>query len=100
MLGLLTITVVVFGLTTAVATDEYDHVIIGSGPGGGSLASVLTSYTQTKSILMKNSANLAIEGYSVFLIEAGGDSSDSLHQAMPAMQVLAVFYVRTLHERD
>jgi flavin-dependent dehydrogenase len=46
MLGLLTITVVVFGLTTAVATDEYDYVIIGSGPGGGSLTSVLTSYTQ------------------------------------------------------
>ncbi|KAJ2897740.1 uncharacterized protein MKZ38_004416 [Zalerion maritima] len=38
---------------------SYDYVIIGSGPGGGPLAS-----------------NLAQEGYSVFLIEAGDDESD------------------------
>jgi choline dehydrogenase len=36
------------------AVDEYDFVVIGSGPGGGVLAS-----------------NLAKAGYSVFLIEAG-----------------------------
>lgn len=43
MLGLLTVSAALVSLTTAVAIDEYDYVIIGSGPGGGSLASVLTS---------------------------------------------------------
>ncbi|PVI04817.1 GMC oxidoreductase [Periconia macrospinosa] len=51
----------------AAAEDQYDYVIIGSGPGGGSLA-----------------ANLAQEGYSVFLIEAGGDQSESPAQTLPS----------------
>jgi hypothetical protein len=38
MLGLLTISAVLVGLTTSVTINEYDYVIIGSGPGGGSLA--------------------------------------------------------------
>lgn len=37
---------------------EYDYVVIGSGPGGGPLAS-----------------NLARAGYSVFIIEAGDDNA-------------------------
>ena len=41
----------------AVAADEYDYVVVGSGPGGGPLAS-----------------NLAKAGYSVFLIEAGDNN--------------------------
>jgi choline dehydrogenase len=86
MLRLLTIAVLLVGLTTSVTIDEYDYVVIGSGPGGGSLAFVSAPYTKTATvILMRDSANLAIEGYSVFLIEAGGDNSNSLHQAMPAI---------------
>jgi hypothetical protein len=52
MLGLLTISAVLVGLTTSVAINEYDYVIIGSGPGGGSLASVLTCCTQTKTVIL------------------------------------------------
>ncbi|ETS80812.1 hypothetical protein PFICI_08341 [Pestalotiopsis fici W106-1] len=53
-----------------VANDaaEYEYVIIGSGPGGGTLA-----------------ANLARSGHSVFLIEAGADNGDTLLQQIPAM---------------
>ncbi|KEZ39842.1 hypothetical protein SAPIO_CDS8774 [Scedosporium apiospermum] len=47
----------VLSAPAAPAADEYDYVVIGSGPGGGPLA-----------------ANLAKAGYSVFLIEAGDDS--------------------------
>ncbi|KAI1069362.1 hypothetical protein LB507_008736 [Fusarium sp. FIESC RH6] len=48
--------------------DVYDYVIVGSGPGGGSLA-----------------ANLAQEGHSVFLIEAGGDNHTSLNEEFPLL---------------
>ncbi|KAG5757947.1 hypothetical protein H9Q72_013910 [Fusarium xylarioides] len=54
--------------TLATKPDVYDYVIIGSGPGGGSLA-----------------ANLAREGHSVFLIEAGGDNHTSILQQLPAL---------------
>ncbi|KAM0354814.1 hypothetical protein ACHAPU_000638 [Fusarium lateritium] len=59
------------GLATSLATKheaEYEFVIIGSGPGGGTLA-----------------ANLARAGHSVFLIEAGGDQGDTPLQRIPAM---------------
>lgn len=42
----------------AAQATEYDYVVVGSGPGGGTLA-----------------ANLAKAGYSVFLIEAGDTSA-------------------------
>ncbi|KAI0483412.1 hypothetical protein F4859DRAFT_503053 [Xylaria cf. heliscus] len=48
-------------------TEEYEYVIVGSGPGGGTLA-----------------ANLARDGHSVFLIEAGEDKGDNLIQRAPA----------------
>ncbi|CAI6292734.1 unnamed protein product [Periconia digitata] len=57
------------GTSVAAPENEYDYVIIGSGPGGGSLA-----------------ANLAREGHSVFLLEAGGDASDDIYQRLPALQ--------------
>jgi hypothetical protein len=38
MLRLLTVAAVLVGLTKSVTINEYDYVIIGSGPGGGSLA--------------------------------------------------------------
>ncbi|PSN70350.1 alcohol oxidase [Corynespora cassiicola Philippines] len=55
-------------LVVASTLDEYDYVIVGSGPGGGSLA-----------------ANLATSGFSVFLIEAGGDGSDSVLERNPIL---------------
>ncbi|KAH7273174.1 hypothetical protein B0J15DRAFT_509171 [Fusarium solani] len=48
-------------------TAEYEFVIIGSGPGGGTLA-----------------ANLARAGHSVFLLEAGDDQGDTLLQRLPS----------------
>ncbi|KAK7421136.1 hypothetical protein QQZ08_010066 [Neonectria magnoliae] len=48
-------------------TSEYEYVIIGSGPGGGTLA-----------------ANLARAGHSVFLVEAGGNDGDTAIQQIPA----------------
>ncbi|KAL7756411.1 hypothetical protein ACKLNR_013404 [Fusarium oxysporum f. sp. zingiberi] len=59
------------GLATALPTnppDQYEYIIIGSGPGGGTLA-----------------ANLARAGHSVFLIEAGGDQGNTPLQRIPAM---------------
>lgn len=52
-------------------SGEYEYVIVGSGPGGGSLA-----------------ANLAREGHSVFLIEAGQDHGDDYLQSIPAWYIL------------
>ncbi|KAH7382389.1 hypothetical protein DE146DRAFT_770349 [Phaeosphaeria sp. MPI-PUGE-AT-0046c] len=57
---------------SASQTAEYDYVIIGSGPGGGSLA-----------------ANLATSGYSVFLIEAGGDHSEGILETIPQLNARA-----------
>jgi choline dehydrogenase len=56
----------------ATAVDEYDYVIVGSGPGGGSLA-----------------ANLALSNQSVFLIEAGGDNSTNLLQRIQPLAARA-----------
>lgn len=50
-------------LTTANTTDDtYDYVVVGSGPGGGVVAS-----------------DLALAGYTVKLIKAGLDASDDFH---------------------
>ncbi|KAI1846333.1 hypothetical protein JX265_010917 [Neoarthrinium moseri] len=52
------------------ATTEYDFVCIGSGPGGGHMCS-----------------NLAIAGFKVLIIEAGGDEGMHLIQQVPAMNI-------------
>lgn len=57
------------------STTEYDYIVVGSGPGGGPLAS-----------------RLAIAGYKVLLIEAGQDQGDSIEQMVPAMQLQSVEY--------
>jgi choline dehydrogenase len=44
----------------------YDYIVVGSGPGGGPIAS-----------------NLARAGYSVLLVEAGDDQSDNYNSAIP-----------------
>lgn len=51
-------------------TMEYDFVCIGSGPGGGHMCS-----------------NLAVAGFKVLLIEAGGDGGEELIQSVPAMNI-------------
>ncbi|KAK5994035.1 L-sorbose 1-dehydrogenase-like protein [Cladobotryum mycophilum] len=55
----------------AQSSGEYEYIVIGSGPGGGPLA-----------------ANLARAGHSVLLLEAGGDTGDSLLQEIPAWSTL------------
>lgn len=49
-------------------TTTYDYVVVGSGPGGGPTA-----------------ANLAEAGYSVLLLDAGGDEGDSLFESVPLL---------------
>src|SRR5579883_2235492 len=53
------------------ATKTYDYIVIGSGAGGGPVAS-----------------NLAREGYSVLLLEAGGNN-DNYHYQVPCFHPLA-----------
>lgn len=49
-------------------TTAYDYVVVGSGPGGGPTA-----------------ANLAVAGYKVLLIDAGGDEGDNLFERVPVL---------------
>jgi choline dehydrogenase len=63
----------VIGTCAALATpcasnNTYDYVVVGSGPGGGTLSSML-----------------AQKGYSVFLIEAGDDESASPDTVVPEL---------------
>lgn len=57
------------------STTDYDYIVVGSGPGGGPLAS-----------------RLAIAGYKVLVIEAGDDQGDTVDQMVPAMQLQSVEY--------
>ncbi|KAJ9604841.1 hypothetical protein H2200_010956 [Cladophialophora chaetospira] len=61
--------------TNATADAAYDYIVVGSGPGGGPLAS-----------------RLAIAGYKVLLVEAGDDQGDSIWQQVPALQLQASEY--------
>ncbi|RDW60686.1 aryl-alcohol oxidase [Coleophoma cylindrospora] len=73
-LGLLGLGAAAVALNTTTATnataslEDYEYVVVGSGPGGGPLAS-----------------RLAIAGYKVLLIEAGDDQGDELTTKIPAM---------------
>ena len=58
--------------------DDYDYVVVGSGPGGGPTA-----------------ANLAVAGYKVLLIDAGGDQGDELIESIPAMNLASTAYDET-----
>lgn len=61
--------------TNTTSNAAYDYVVVGSGPGGGPLAS-----------------RLALAGYKVLLIEAGDDQGDSIWQQVPALQLQATEY--------
>ncbi|KAH7009684.1 hypothetical protein EDB80DRAFT_641784 [Ilyonectria destructans] len=58
--------------------DDYEYVVVGSGPGGGPVA-----------------ANLAIAGYKVLLIDAGGDSGESLTESLPALHLMSTEFEDT-----
>ncbi|KAJ9200367.1 CAZyme family AA3 [Paecilomyces variotii] len=53
-----------------VTVDEYEYVVVGSGPGGGPLA-----------------ARLAMAGHKVLLIDAGDDQGNNTIQEVPALQL-------------
>jgi choline dehydrogenase len=55
--------------------ENYEYVVVGSGPGGGPLA-----------------ARLAIAGHTVLLIDAGDDQGAALQQQIPAMQLQSTEY--------
>lgn len=61
-------------------TDEtaYEYVVVGSGPGGGPVA-----------------ANLAIAGYKVLLIDAGGDSGTDPVETIPALHLYSTEFEDT-----
>ena len=63
-------------LTPSFAQDSYDYIVVGSGPGGGPLAS-----------------NLARANYSVLLIEAG-DQSTQGNSAQYPPQITWDFFVK------
>lgn len=63
-------------ITPALSQDTYDYIVVGSGPGGGPLAS-----------------NLARANYTVLLIEAGDQSTQGNSGQYPP-QITWDFFVR------
>ncbi|EMT74434.1 Choline dehydrogenase [Fusarium odoratissimum] len=57
---------------------EYDYVVVGSGAGGGPVA-----------------ANLAVAGFKVLLIDAGGDSGDDWVEKVPALHLMSTEFEDT-----
>ncbi|KAG0650754.1 Oxygen-dependent choline dehydrogenase [Hyphodiscus hymeniophilus] len=55
--------------------EDYEYVVVGSGPGGGPLA-----------------ARLAIAGHKVLLIDAGSDQGSSYQEQVPALQLQSTEY--------
>ncbi|TVY18080.1 Oxygen-dependent choline dehydrogenase [Lachnellula arida] len=55
--------------------DNYEYVIVGSGPGGGPLA-----------------ARLAIAGFKVLIIDAGDDQGSTYQQQVPALSIQSTEY--------
>src|SRR6201992_512189 len=59
-------------VSAAADVDTYDYIVVGSGPGGGPLAS-----------------NLARSGHSVLLLGAGDDQGDNPNVTLTRNSVLA-----------
>jgi choline dehydrogenase len=59
-------------LENTAKADTYDYIVVGSGPGGGTLA-----------------ASLAKAGESVLLLEAGDDQGENLHEKVSGWASLA-----------
>lgn len=64
-------------------SDEYDYVVIGSGPGGGVVAS-----------------NLAKAGHSVLILEAGDDSSGANDFSQYPPEITWDFFVKHYPDGD
>ncbi|POS75809.1 choline dehydrogenase [Diaporthe helianthi] len=69
-------------LVTRQAADEYDYIVIGSGPGGGTVAS-----------------NVARAGYSVLLLEAGDNATEEPFGAYPVSSTWD-FFVKHHEEEE
>lgn len=73
------------------STPDYDYIVIGSGPGGGPIASML-----------------ARANHSVLILEAGSDSSSNPNSEIPALFPLAYtdprmtwdFFVRNYRDEE
>jgi choline dehydrogenase len=63
------------GATISTLLDDYEYVVVGSGPGGGPLA-----------------ARLAIAGHSVLLIDAGDDQGTATQYQVPALNLASTEY--------
>jgi len=61
--------------TNFTSLDDYEYVVVGSGPGGGPLA-----------------ARLAIAGHSVLLIDAGNDQGTAVQYQVPALNLASTEY--------
>lgn len=61
--------------TNFTSLDDYEYVVVGSGPGGGPLA-----------------ARLAIAGHSVLLIDAGDDQGTAVQYQVPALNLASTEY--------
>jgi choline dehydrogenase len=89
-LWVLTLLFLTFLTKTFSSPTTYDYIVIGSGPGGGTLAS-----------------NLALAGESVLLLEAGDDQGNNLNETVAGLFYLTVndpktrwdFFVK-LHSDD
>ncbi|KAJ4352939.1 hypothetical protein N0V95_003792 [Ascochyta clinopodiicola] len=61
--------------TNVTTLDDYEYVVVGSGPGGAPLA-----------------ARLALAGHTVLLLEAGDDETNTTEYNVPALHALASEY--------
>ncbi|KAJ8117805.1 hypothetical protein OPT61_g1080 [Boeremia exigua] len=61
--------------TKEITLEDYEYVVVGSGPGGAPLA-----------------AKLAIASHSVLLLEAGGDETNTTEYKVPALHAVASEY--------